>query len=60
MTQLSNPITIHEALTKDEASHWKNAMNQEYESLIQNSTWKLVDPPPNRTIITLSGCFIVN
>ena len=32
---------------KEDASHdeWKEAMQKEYDSLIKNGTWKLVDPP---------------
>ena len=36
------PTSFKEAASHDE---WKEAMQKEYESLINNGTWKLVDPP---------------
>jgi len=57
LTQLSDLLTIHEALTGDETSHWKTVMDLKYETLIKNGTWKLVDSPPNRTIISIKWLF---
>ena len=36
------PTSFKEADSHDE---WKEAMQNEYDSLIKNNTWKLVDPP---------------
>ena len=36
------PNSFKEAASHDE---WKEAMQKEYDSLIKNGTWKLVDPP---------------
>eukprot|EP00253_Pinus_taeda_P034659 PITA_34659 len=36
------PTSFKEAASHDE---WKEAMQKEYDSLIKNDTWKLVDPP---------------
>jgi len=36
------PTSFKEATSHDE---WKEAMQKEYDSLIKNGTWKLVDPP---------------
>ena len=36
------PTSFKEASSHDE---WKEAMQKEYEALIKNGTWKLVDPP---------------
>jgi len=36
------PTSFKEATSHDE---WKEAMQNEYDSLIKNGTWKLVDPP---------------
>ena len=36
------PTSFKEATSHDE---WKEAMQKEYDALIKNGTWKLVDPP---------------
>ena len=36
------PTSFKEAASHDE---WKEAMQKEYDALINNGTWKLVDPP---------------
>eukprot|EP00253_Pinus_taeda_P026233 PITA_26233 len=36
------PTSFKEAASHDE---WKEAMQKEYDALIKNGTWKLVDPP---------------
>jgi hypothetical protein len=36
------PISFKEVVSHDE---WKGAMQNEYDALINNGTWKLVDPP---------------
>jgi hypothetical protein len=33
--------TVQEALS---VSHWKSAMKDEYDALLQNKTWQLVPP----------------
>jgi hypothetical protein len=35
--------TSHEEV--DSHDDWKEAMQKEYDALIKNETWKLVDPP---------------
>ena len=40
-----NPQNLKEALTSPDAIFWKEAINDEMESLISNRTWKLVDLP---------------
>ncbi|KAK4380871.1 Retrovirus-related Pol polyprotein from transposon TNT 1-94 [Sesamum angolense] len=37
--------TINEALSSPEAPFWKEAINSEIESIMQNHTWELVDLP---------------
>ena len=36
------PTSFEEATSHDE---WKEAMQNEYDALIKNGTWKLVEPP---------------
>jgi len=48
------PTSFKEAASHDE---WKEAMQKEYDALIKNGTWKLVDPPLGTKPI---GCKWVN
>jgi hypothetical protein len=36
------PTSFEESTSHDE---WKEAIQKEYDALIKNGTWKLVDPP---------------
>ena len=47
------PKTYNEALASRDSSFWKEAINDEMDSLLSNGTWILVDPPPNSKSI---GC----
>lgn len=42
----SEPQRFSEAVSCPEASYWKEAVNSEIESIMQNHTWELVDLPP--------------
>ena len=42
----NDPRTYKEAVSSPDASHWKEAINSEIESIMQNHTWELVDLPP--------------
>lgn len=44
----TEPKTFHEA---SKSSKWMSAMREEYDSLIKNDTWKLVERPSSRNII---------
>ena len=48
-----NPQNLKKALTSPDAMFWKEAINDEMESLISNRTWKLVDLLPGCKTI---GC----
>ena len=37
------PTTYNEAVTRNDADLWKAAMQSEYDSLVGNQTWELVD-----------------
>lgn len=50
---IENPKTIAEALNSASSDKWKEAMQKEYSSLIENKTWTLVDRPVDKNII---GC----
>jgi len=51
------PTSVSEALSGSDSIHWKRAMDTEYNSLIQNSIWQLVDPPPDHNIINTKWLF---
>ena len=42
----NEPKTYKEALSSSEAPYWKEAINNEIESILQNHTWEQVDLPP--------------
>jgi hypothetical protein len=47
------PNTLKEALSSDNSREWKAAADAEYQSLVENETWELVELPAGRTAI---GC----
>ena len=51
--EIIEPKTLEEALASDHAKEWKTAIDSEYESLIENETWELVELPSERKAI---GC----
>lgn len=48
-----DPRTPSETLQGQKSQHWKEAMDDEFRSLVDNDTWELVELPPNRKAI---GC----
>jgi hypothetical protein len=42
---------VVEALSSRDKMKWKEAMDDEMESLNSNEVWKLVEPPPDRKIL---------
>ncbi|XP_073131456.1 uncharacterized protein [Henckelia pumila] len=42
----SEPQSFNEAVNSSEGPQWKEAINSEIESILQNHTWELVDLPP--------------
>jgi hypothetical protein len=46
-----DPMTLYEALNGEHSEEWRDATQKEYDSLIRNGTWELVDPPPGRKIV---------
>ena len=47
------PETYIDAINRGDSKQWEKAMDAEYESLMANDTWSIVDLPPNRKTI---GC----
>ena len=48
---VTEPITLKEALMTPNAKEWQEAADLEYESLLENETWDLVDLPRDRKAI---------
>ncbi|GMF59849.1 unnamed protein product [Phytophthora fragariaefolia] len=46
--KISIPRNLKEALSGPYRKHWRKALDLEYESLINNVTWRLVPLPPGR------------
>lgn len=49
--EIDVPTTVEEAKSSPEADEWQRAMQDEYNSLIINKTWELVDLPQGRTLV---------
>ena len=50
---ITEPRTYKEAIDRNDAKQWEKAMREEYDSIISNQTWSVVDLPPGRKAI---GC----
>lgn len=47
----NDPQTVTQALKGEDGHYWKEAMNEEYKSLIENNTWEIVPRPQHRATI---------
>lgn len=54
---LNEPQTVEDALSSPHADQWKMAMQEEYDSLIKNETWSLVDLPPGKRALPCKWVF---
>ena len=50
-SMIEEPKTYAAAMKTNQAQKWTQAMNEEYDSLLKNHTWDLVDLPPGRFIV---------
>lgn len=50
---ISEPSCFEEAANCDE---WKDVMKKEYDALIRNGTWRLVDPRFSSNPLVVNGC----
>lgn len=53
------PRTYQEAIDSSESQNWRIAMESEYDSLIRNETWILVEKPENQRVIDNKWVFKV-
>lgn len=51
------PHTLKEAMSSEQAELWRVAVEDEYKSLMDNNTWKLVQRPPDRNVIRSKWVF---
>jgi hypothetical protein len=59
VSQIEEPDSMKEALSSKYSKEWKAAADLEYESLIENETWDLVELPEGRTPIGSKWVFKV-
>ena len=57
VSQITGPKTIEEALASDNSNEWKEAADSEYESVLENDTWELVELPSDREAIPCKWVF---
>lgn len=51
------PRTVEEALIRKDKHEWQKALDEEYESLMANKTWTLVEPPEDAKVIRCKWVF---
>ena len=49
---VTEPTTLAEVLGGPDGEKWKESVQEEYNSLIENGTWELTDLPPGKKAIT--------
>ena len=57
--EISEPLSMDEALNSDFRAEWKKAADYEYHSLLENNTWELVPLPSGRQPIGSKWLFKV-
>lgn len=56
---LTDPCSFQEAMKSSEKLKWKEAMDEEYQSLVKNKVWELVERPKDRKIVQCKWVFTV-
>ena len=54
---MAEPIGLQDAMRRPEWDKWKVAVDDEYNSLLENGTWSLVECPAGRKLITNKWVF---
>lgn len=49
---IGEPATFKQAMSSHESAEWLKAANEEYQSILENKTWELVDLPAGRKALT--------
>jgi hypothetical protein len=47
----SDPVTVQDAISRQDSEEWKHAMRKELESLKENKVWELVDMPAGAKVV---------
>ena len=55
VNQVQEPKSLEEALATEHANQWRAAADSEFESLMKNDTWKLVELPSDRNQLVVNG-----
>jgi len=53
----ADPQSVSEALKRSDKSFWQQAMKTEYDNMLKNKTWILVNRPDNVKVITTKWVF---
>ena len=53
---MEEPQSMEEALESRLSKSWKEAADSEYQSLIENETWELMELPNGRNQLDVNGC----
>uniref|UniRef100_A0A5S6Q667 Reverse transcriptase Ty1/copia-type domain-containing protein n=1 Tax=Trichuris muris TaxID=70415 RepID=A0A5S6Q667_TRIMR len=59
LTEVSYPTSFLAAMQSEDAVHWRRAMEEEMNSLHENSVWTLVDLPPGKKVVDTRWVFCV-
>ena len=54
---LKEPQSYEEVLKSPQADLWREAMNDEFKSLLENGTWELVECPPGVKPVPMKWVF---
>uniref|UniRef100_A0A0A1X1V8 Retrovirus-related Pol polyprotein from transposon TNT 1-94 n=2 Tax=Zeugodacus cucurbitae TaxID=28588 RepID=A0A0A1X1V8_ZEUCU len=53
------PNTVDEALSSEHSEQWFNAMKDEYDALLKNETWELIEPPKGQKVVRNKWVFSI-
>lgn len=57
VNNIYDPETVREAMSGEQRKEWQEAMLSEYDSLIKNNTWTLMNLPNNRKLVNSKWVF---
>ena len=57
MSAMADPLTVVDGLSRDDLSEWKEAMQEDMDSLMENKTWTLEDLPKGNNIVSCKWIF---
>jgi hypothetical protein len=53
----AEPASYLAALSSDQSVEWQVAMEQEYDSILSNGTWELVDLPEDHVVVNIKWIY---